>query len=275
MLLDDNAYEINFYTDCLLLSHHKKMMVAMRLFFHMCIHRLICKPVSSLRCMKRELQVTADGSHTIAVPDLHVTYHSRFGAIQESRHVFIKAGLQYVLQHFLFDENDCVSIFEMGLGTGLNALLSLQAMHQSMTVYYYAAELYPLSFEEAARLNYVHQLQDEAVTATFSLLHSANWNEDVVVSPFFSLHKADCSLLQMNVSKLFHLIYFDAFAPDAQPELWTETVFKNLYNILCTGGVLVTYCSKGTVRRTLQAVGFSVEKLKGPPGKREMLRAIK
>ena len=118
-------------------------------------------------------------------------------------------------------------------------------------------------------------MYDEMATHMFPLLHRTGWNEDAAITPFFQLHKSNGLLLQMNAGKLFHLIYFDAFAPDAQPDLWTETVFKKMYNLLFTGGVLVTYCSKGAVRRALLAVGFVVEKLPGPPGKREMLRAVK
>jgi len=206
--------------------------------------------------MKRELQLTADGSHTVAIPDMNVTYHSTHGAIQESMHVFIQAGLQATQQPM-------VRIFEMGFGTGLNALLTLQ--HAMAPVYYYAVEQFPLTFKEVEGLNY----------SGVSLLHACPWNEDVQISDRFTLHKSHRSLLETTPGQTFHLIYYDAFAPSAQPELWTKEVFDKLYAFLEPGGILVTYCSKGDVRRAMLAAGFTVEKLVGPPGKREMLRAKK
>jgi len=204
--------------------------------------------------MKRELQLTADGSHTIAIPDMNVTYHSTHGAIQESMHVFIQAGLQAL-------QLPAVRIFEMGFGTGLNALLTMQ--HADIPVYYYAVEQYPLTAEEVEGLSYGNEL------------HAYPWNEDVKINEQFTLHKAHVSLLSVQPEQEFDLIYYDAFAPGAQPELWTREVFEKLYGMLAAGGILVTYCSKGDVRRAMLAAGFKVEKLTGPPGKREMLRAKK
>lgn len=204
--------------------------------------------------MKRELQLTADGSHTIAIPDMNVTYHSTHGAIQESMHVFIQAGLQAL-------QLPAVRIFEMGFGTGLNALLTMQ--HADIPVYYYAVEQYPLTAEEVEGLSYGNEL------------HAYPWNEDVKMNEQFTLHKAHVSLLSVQPEQEFDLIYYDAFAPGAQPELWTREVFEKLYGMLAAGGILVTYCSKGDVRRAMLAAGFKVEKLAGPPGKREMLRAKK
>lgn len=204
--------------------------------------------------MKRELQLTADGSHTIAIPDMNVTYHSTHGAIRESMHVFIQAGLQAL-------QLPAVRIFEMGFGTGLNALLTMQ--HADIPVYYYAVEQYPLTAEEVEGLSYGNEL------------HAYPWNEDVKINERFTLYKAHTSLLSVQPEQEFDLIYYDAFAPGAQPELWTTEVFEKLYGLLAKGGILVTYCSKGDVRRAMQAAGFKVEKLAGPPGKREMLRAKK
>ncbi|WP_343669370.1 tRNA (5-methylaminomethyl-2-thiouridine)(34)-methyltransferase MnmD [Chitinophaga sp.] len=204
--------------------------------------------------MKRELQVTADGSHTIAIPDMNVTYHSTHGAIQESMHVFIHAGLQAV-------QAPAIRIFEMGFGTGLNALLTLQ--YATTPVYYYAVEQFPLTATEVEGLNYGNAM------------HHYPWNEDVKISDQFTLHKAHTSLMTVTPAQTFHLIYYDAFAPAAQPELWTKAVFEKLFSFLEPGGILVTYCSKGDVRRAMLAAGFAVEKLAGPPGKREMLRAIR
>lgn len=204
--------------------------------------------------MKRELQLTADGSHTIAIPDMNVTYHSTHGAIRESMHVFIQAGLQAL-------QLPAVRIFEMGFGTGLNALLTMQ--HADIPVYYYAVEQYPLTAEEVEGLSYGNEL------------HAYPWDEDVEINERFTLHKAHVSLLSVQPEQEFDLIYYDAFAPGAQPELWTREVFEKLYGMLAAGGILVTYCSKGDVRRAMLAAGFKVEKLAGPPGKREMLRAKK
>ena len=164
----------------------------------------------------------------------------------------------------------------MGFGTGLNALLSFQQIKkENIHLYYATAELCPLSLEEAAQLNYISRLGDETLAPVFSLLHASAWNEDVAIAPFFTLHKSNISLLEIKAAELFHLIYFDAFAPDVQPELWTVTIFEKMYRMLHRGGALVTYCAKGSVRRAMQSVGFTVEKLAGPPGKREMVRAVK
>ena len=226
--------------------------------------------------MKREIQTTKDGSHTIFIRQKHLTYHSVYGAIQESKHVFINAGLEYVLSQFSIEKSNAVYVFEMGFGTGLNALLSLQkSKDENKHIYYAAVELYPLQSDEIQPLNYVEQLGDETLAQPFLLLHSSVPNEDVMITPLFTLHKQNTSLLNITFNNKFHLIYFDAFAPNAQPELWQADVFQKLYDALFPGGVLVTYCCKGSVKRTLQSVGFRVEKLGGPPGKREMIRAIK
>lgn len=234
--------------------------------------------------MEREIQVTADGSHTIAIPSMQVTYHSRHGAIQESRHVFIQAGLMAVAP------TEKIHILEMGFGTGLNALLTLQhALQHQQSVYYTSFELYPLEAEQAASLNYAQQLNAENehhvadLEQLFTDMYKAEWEKDVCIHPLFTLHKTNRSLLSLPLPQEsaepiytgFHVIYYDAFAPNAQPELWTAELFSKLWCTLVPGGMLVTYCSKGDVRRAMQAAGFTVEKIPGPPGKREMLRASK
>lgn len=220
--------------------------------------------------MKRELYLTADGSHTIVLPDMQVTYHSTYGALQESNHIYIQAGLKQALLNY----REGLNVFEMGFGTGLNALLSVQAaINNKRPIHYQAVELHPISPDEAAKLNYTAQLSDSG--PTFSLLHSSAWEEDIVINPLFTLHKSHDSITSLQVDKHFHVIYYDAFAPDVQPELWGPAIFEKLYNWLYPEGILVTYCSKGSVRRTMQSAGFRVEKLAGPPGKREILRAIK
>jgi len=214
--------------------------------------------------MERELLQTADGSHTFKLSGTDTTYHSAYGAVRESRHVYIEAGLRYRLDH---PSSKPLHIFEMGLGTGLNALLTLQETNSA--VYYQAAELYPLTYGEYSVLNY--EDPEHVLTA----IHQAAWETDVSITDNFTLHKTNQSILSLETTKRFDLIYYDAFGTGVQPELWDVSVFAKLFEWLNEDGVLVTYCSKGDVRRAMLAVGFKVEKLAGPPGKREMLRAIK
>lgn len=217
--------------------------------------------------MQREIRLTADGSHTVAVTDAGITYHSHHGAVGESRHVFIEAGLQPLLQASAAP----IHILEVGLGTGLNALLTLQEVRQyQRPVLYTAIELFPLSPEEISQLNYGQLLQDRP---GFHAIHEVNWEETIVIDPCFTLKKHKSSLLTLEGVNDVTCIYFDAFSPTYQPELWTEAVFQQLYNLLLPGGILVTYCSKSVVRKAMTAAGFLVEKIPGPWGKREMVRA--
>ena len=218
--------------------------------------------------MERKIIATGDGSHTVEIPGLNVTYHSRHGAVQESMHVFVEAGFREALRRF---GGAPLSVFEMGFGSGLNALLTaIEARKVSVPVEYFAVEAFPLKEEEAAALNYGALLGERAL---FNALHAAPWDMETRISGQFLLRKEEGTLQDLQMTTLFHVIYFDAFAPATQPELWTEERFRQLYERLVPGGILVTYCSKGDVRRALQAAGFTVEKLQGPPGKREMLRA--
>lgn len=221
------------------------------------------------------IQLTEDGSHTILIPGLNVTYHSKYGAIQESKHIFIQEGLQYVLSTNAVNKDEPVKIFEVGFGTGLNTLLSLtEAIHLDKKINYCAVEPFPLSVEEAHKLNYTF-LVDKDLQEYFLRLHACEWNKEIFIHPLFLFEKLKVQLQDFCTNKKFHLIYFDAFDPNAQPEMWTSTIFKKMFDMLCANGILVTYCSKGIVRRAMQAAGFSVEKLKGPPHKREMVRAVK
>lgn len=225
--------------------------------------------------MERKISTTADGSHTIAVPELGVTYHSTHGAIQESRHVFINAGLIPVLERHQATEQP-INMLEAGFGTGLNCLLTLlAASHTSVPIHYHTLELYPLPIAESSALNYPELLETQGAKALFNSLHTSEWDNEVAITPLFRLKKMLVSLTEYQPDATFDLVYFDAFAPDAQPELWTEAVFGKLYAALRTGGIITTYCSKGSVRRVMETVGFRIEKLKGPPGKREMVRAWK
>lgn len=223
--------------------------------------------------MEKKLCLTADGSYTVALPQLGVTYHSMHGAVQESLHVFINAGLGSVLPRN--DGSTPLHILEMGFGTGLNALLTLQyALQHRVAVSYVAVERFPLEDETLAALGYGGG-EDGRWTDYFRLLHRAAWEIPVQLHPLFCLHKYPADFQDFHPVGLFDLVYYDAFAPNVQPELWTSDIFRKLYAVLQPGGVLTTYCAKGDVRRTLLAEGFVVEKLPGPPGKREMLRARK
>lgn len=219
--------------------------------------------------MHREIQTTADGSHTISIPEWNVTYHSHHGAIQESMHVFIQAGLHYAWDTF---PGLPLHILEIGWGTGLNGLLSMrEAIAQRKPVSYTAIEKFPLTAEEAAQINYgsILSMQEE-----FVQLHSCAWEQVVPVHSMFTLMKKKLSLPAGIQVPPVHCIYFDAFAPDVQPELWSQQMFTTLHGLLIPGGILVTYSSKGDVRRAMTAAGFAVHKIPGPYGKREMVRAV-
>lgn len=225
--------------------------------------------------MKRIIERTEDGSATLFVPELNEHYHSVKGARTESQHIFIDMGLKAstaIQPHIL----------EIGFGTGLNALLTLETAEQEKRpVHYTGIELYPLSWEEVDILNYSNN-------PLFKELHTASWNKDVNITPCFTLHKIKGDVNRVISDKQlavigeppanysFDLVYFDAFAPEKQPEMWSEELFRNIYACMNDNGILTTYCAKGVIRRLLQAVGFTVERLPGPPGgKREILRATK
>lgn len=217
----------------------------------------------------RTLMLTEDGSHTISVPELNLTFHSRHGAIQESRHVFIEAGLRYIKSVF---PNQSLNILEVGFGTGLNAFLSaIAAHHEKLHIHYTAIEAHPLDMVMTASLNYPDRLGYEDM---FNIIQLSPWNSASLVHERFSINKVITDLAEFQSREHYHLVYFDAFAPDAQPELWTEEVFSEIGSFMHPQGALVTYCSKGDVRRAMQAAGWTVTKLPGPKGKREMVRAL-
>ncbi|HEX2935493.1 MAG TPA: tRNA (5-methylaminomethyl-2-thiouridine)(34)-methyltransferase MnmD [Bacteroidales bacterium] len=219
--------------------------------------------------MSIKLQISNDGSHTVYSGAFSETYHSINGAITESIHVFIEAGLRQM-------QKSQISIFEIGFGTGLNAFLSLlEADNRGIEITYDALELYPVGEEVYAALNYPKTLGTNREVA-FKHIHTSNWGERVVITEHFSLqkHKIDIRAFKYPENN-YDVVYFDAFSPVVQPELWGQEIFNAIYRSMCTGGILTTYCAKGEVRRTMQRAGFSVERLPGPPGKREMLRAIK
>jgi len=219
--------------------------------------------------LKTELIITGDGSHSIFVPELNEHYHSTFGAIRESDIVFIENGLKEILK-----SKKNIRIFEMGFGTGLNAYLTLlHSLKLPVIIQYTALEAFPLDMETVQKLNYAEELENASHENNFLNLHASSWEQPVSLSNSFQLLKQNVSLLDFYAENKFDLIYFDAFAPDVQPELWTEEIFDKLYKMMNPGGILVTYCCKGIVKRNMKAAGFDIEKLPGPPGKREVLRA--
>ncbi|MCL6460861.1 tRNA U34 5-methylaminomethyl-2-thiouridine-forming methyltransferase MnmC [Flavobacterium micromati] len=219
--------------------------------------------------MKREIIQTLDGSTTIHLTDWDECYHSKHGAIQEAQHVFIKNGLS------LF-QNKSISILEIGFGTGLNAFITvLQGKKMNQVIDYVGVEAYPISASEVLSMNYVEQLNANSARAIFEKMHESNWEEKIIISDDFTLMKRKQFFETIDDENRFDLIYFDAFGYRVQPELWSTAIFKKMFNSLKANGVLVTYAARGVVKRSMIEVGFTVEKLAGPPGKREMFRAIK
>lgn len=220
--------------------------------------------------MERKIIITADGSSSIYLPEWEEHYHSKHGAIQEAYHVFIKNGLD------LFENGEKIHILEIGFGTGLNCFITfLEAGKRNLFVNYTGVEAYPVSEEELLQLNYVEELRAENKKEYFTKMHHIPWGKEHVLKDNFSMFKRQQFFDQIEDKNSFNLIYFDAFGARVQPELWTEEIFKKMYDSLKEDGILVTYAAKGSVRRAMQSVGFLVEKLSGPPGKREMLRGKK
>lgn len=227
--------------------------------------------------MEREVVITADGSSTIHLPEWDEQYHSKHGAIQEAYHVFIKHGLEYICDpEFISGTIKNRSILEIGFGTGLNAFITLlEAEKLGISINYTGVEGYPVSNNEISQLNYPKQLKATDKALLFKMMHDSSWDEKHSVSNHFSLTKQKKFFNEITDKNAYNLIYFDAFGARVQPELWTESIFQKMYDALKDRGVLVTYAAKGSVRRSMQTVGFLVEKLPGPPGKREMLRGTK
>lgn len=226
--------------------------------------------------MKRIIEKTDDGSATLFVPELDEHYHSTKGARTESQHIFIDMGLKA-------STATSPRILEIGFGTGLNAWLTLKEAERSCReVHYTGLELYPLAWEMVEQLGYISSNEQQRDAELFKQLHTTPWEKEIQLTPHFALLKqeTDANLLkaETDINKLssFDVIYFDAFAPEKQPEMWSQELFNRLYVLLNNDGILTTYCAKGIIRRMLQAAGFTVERLPGPPGgKREILRARK
>lgn len=219
--------------------------------------------------MKREIIITNDGTTTIRIPEWNENYHSSHGAIQEAKHVFIKNGLD------LFKNQSSISILEIGYGTGLNAFITFLETHETLNVDYVGIEAYPVSMKEIGQLNYVSQLGAFQFHPIFERMHSDYWEIPQNISNNFTLTKHQQFFQEIEDKDRFHLIYFDAFGFPTQPELWSEAIFKKMYDALLPDGVLVTYACRTVIKKAMLSVGFSVEKLPGAPGKREMLRAKK
>lgn len=219
--------------------------------------------------MRREIITTSDGSTTIHLPDWDENYHSKHGAIQEAKHVFIENGLS------LFQDKS-IAILEIGFGTGLNAFITfLESKKLNIAADYVGVEAYPISSEEILSMNYVNELNAKSDSKIFEQMHTSNWEEKTILSDTFCLTKRKQFFADIEDVAQFDLIYFDAFGYRVQPELWSTEIFQKMYNALKPNGVLVTYAARGVVKKSMIEVGFTVEKLPGPPGKREMFRATK
>lgn len=224
-----------------------------------------------MRVISPRIFETQDGSHSIFSETHGVSYHSKYGAIQESRHVFIESGLYYKMTG-----RQSLAVLEIGLGTGLNAFMTLlEAEKHQIAIRYTALEAYPISLSEAEQLNYTEKLNAGQWKDLFLMIHKSEWDTPNALSPHFELTKLRTSFESLDLIEAFDVLYFDAFAPGAQPELWEAPVMNRMYRALHPGGVLTTYCAKGAVKRTLKQIGFEIEALPGPPGKREMTRALK
>ena len=233
--------------------------------------------------MKRKIITTADGSKTIQIEDWNEQYHSIHGAINEANHVFLKHGLLFYYHNNCISTgaienqviNNEIAILEIGFGTGLNSFLTLlEAEKLNLNINYVGVEAYPVKASEIDALNYIELISSQH-KKQFQKLHDSNWEQPNEICTNFTLKKENKFFNDINNVNDFNIIYFDAFGARVQPELWTESIFKIMYDALKVNGVLVTYSAKGSVRRAMQAVGFTVERLEGPPGKREMLRAQK
>lgn len=222
--------------------------------------------------MRREVITTADGSSTIFLPELNECYHSTHGAINEAMHIFIDAAFRKMLHR-----TAKLHILEIGFGTGLNALLTLlESIAANQAVFYHGIEPFPVDKCELDQINYPEQIDNSAAKTFFEKLHTSPWETKQAILPTFELLKTKQKIEELHLSTdFFDIVYFDAFAPTVQPELWQQEIFQKIYISMKEGGILVTYSCKGDVKRAMKACGFTIEKLPGPIGKREFLRATK
>jgi tRNA U34 5-methylaminomethyl-2-thiouridine-forming methyltransferase MnmC len=221
-----------------------------------------------------EIYNTRDGSKTLQNIELQETYHSRNGAVAETAHVFIEAGLKFALS-----QKNTLTLLEVGLGTGLNALMTLQFLknleNAPYTVHYIALEPYPLTYEQIKKLEYSKTLQDPDLEVFMAHIHEAKEKEIINLLPNMTFEKHFCKVENVLLAQLVDLVYFDAFGPRAQPELWEVPALEKVAALMLKGGILTTYCAKGQFKRNLRQTGFEVKKLPGPPGKEQMTRAIR
>ncbi|HET8858553.1 tRNA (5-methylaminomethyl-2-thiouridine)(34)-methyltransferase MnmD [Marivirga sp.] len=216
---------------------------------------------------------TEDGSHSLYHEGLKETYHSFHGALQESVHVFIEKGLRFWRTKSGLPKQ--VNIFEVGFGTGLNALLAAQfAMENEVKINFTTLEPFPLDMEIIDQLNYAQLIGQEDLKSVFEQIHTSEWNEIVEINSYFSIHKIQNKLEDFQSEDRFDVLFFDAFAPNKQAELWTSDLLQKCFSLLREGGVFTTYSAKGQLKRDLKSVGFEVETLPGPPGKKEMVRGV-
>ena len=219
-----------------------------------------------------QLITSDDGSHTLISDQFGVSYHSTHGALQESITVFLAAGLHYARHNFLSD----IKILEMGFGTGLNALLTLiEAEKYRRPVHYSTLEAFPISLEQAGTLNYIDLLNCPQHAERFKTIHAIESDTKLDLTNYFSFTKHITKIEEFAPAGKYNVVYYDAFAPTTQPELWDEAMMKRIYDFLDDEAVFVSYCAKGSFKRALKAAGFIIESLPGPPGKREMTRALK
>ena len=219
--------------------------------------------------MKREIIITSDGSTSIHLPEWEESYHSKHGAIQEAQHVFIKNGLSLC-------KGQSVSVLEIGFGTGLNAFITfIESQKSNQKIDYVGVEGYPISAEEVVQMNYVNQLNANQFKSEFKMMHTSDWEKNVTISEHFRLTKRKQLFNEINDKNQFDIIYFDAFGYRVQPELWSVEIFAKMFEALKEGGILVTYACRGPIKNAMKEAGFQIEKLAGPPGKREMLRGWK
>ena len=219
--------------------------------------------------MKREFITTEDGSITIHLPEMQESYHSKFGAIQEANHVFIQNGLNLT-------KGQPISVLEIGFGTGLNAFITYcESTKNKQVIDYTGVEAYPVTIDEVSYLNYPSLLETENGQQAFEAMHDAEWATKTAISNIFALTKRKQFFQDIDDVNLYDLIYFDAFGYQFQPDLWSEDIFKKMYASLKSDGILVTYACRTVIKKAMIGAGFRVEKIPGPPGKREMLRAFK
>lgn len=232
------------------------------------MYRAYCKNKKIIyKIVEKEFLVTNDGSYTIYLPQLKETYHSKNGAVQESRHVYLKNGLN------LLDTRNEISILEIGFGTGLNALLTFEeAKKDNLQINYHTIEAFPLQWEEAKKTNYTAIIPE---IDFYQKIHECKWNETQRITDFFQFTKHFLRFENINFENQFDIIYFDVFGYDIQPELWNESQFIKMFKALKSNGLLTTYACRSIIIQNMKNAGFITEKKEGAPGKREMLNAIK